>query len=309
MIDLPVSIREKTNAALKGDTVAMGTLFEWFRPRLYAHALRICGNTPLAQDAVQDTFIAAYTHLASVKNEQHFYPWLKKILVHTCFRLKRRENSVSLSPRETSHQELLYDSINKHFENLSNQQSLYNALKFLSEELRSCVLLRYFSSMSNYEDIAMVLDIPVGTVRSRLAAARQKLTTLFFKVEDSGDEALKESNQWSDFYKQKWLHMYDDLQTRNELFEHHHPDIFVRFTSGKWSNGRSLLEYEINEDLHFGTRFLVNEVASSGNISVIEGPNHNFAESPDRCAPSTVMVVFRENGVIQTIHIFDAPRS
>ena len=79
MLALPPTIEEKTNAALQGDVSAFGSIFQWYNPRLYAHALRICGNTPLAQDAVQETFISAFIHRTSLRNPALFYPWLKLI--------------------------------------------------------------------------------------------------------------------------------------------------------------------------------------------------------------------------------------
>ncbi len=308
MFSIPQSIRSKTEAALHGDSVAMGTVFEWFRPRLYAHAVRICGNTPLAQDVVQDTFISAYTHLNSLRNSEMFYPWLKRILVNHCFRFLRKEKKETFLTEAAGNNLLLENSMVENFEKSSNLQSLYHAMGFLSAELRSCVMLRYFSNANSYEEISMVLDIPVGTVRSRLSAAREKLTSLFTESADAGDRAMVEANRWNEFYFQSWQNIYNNLDLRSEYYDHHHPAINVRFTSGKWSTGRTLLEHEINNDLTFGSRFMVNEVTSSGNISVIEGPNINGDIAPYRCAPNTVMIVFREADVIHTVHIFDAPR-
>src|SRR5688572_11827990 len=153
MIEIPATIREKTSAALHGDASAMGVLFEWYRPRLYAHAMRICGNMPLAEDAVQDTFIAAFTHLSSLRNEHFFSPWLKKILINHCYNLLRKEQSVELTDRHLRNDSLLHQSIDEHFENISNRQRMYEALRFLSEELMSCVMLRYFSKFNSYEEI------------------------------------------------------------------------------------------------------------------------------------------------------------
>src|SRR6187399_3404293 len=94
MFQPPTSIEAHTKAAINGDSVALGVVFQFYRPRLQAHALRICGNTPLAQDAVQDTFISSFTHLKSLRDANLFYPWLKKILVHRCYQLLKKERSV-----------------------------------------------------------------------------------------------------------------------------------------------------------------------------------------------------------------------
>ena len=228
MFDIPFSISEHTQAAIKGDAGAMGIVFQYYRPRLLAHALRICGNTPLAQDAVQDTFISAFTHLSSLREASFFYPWLKKILVNNCYQLLRKERFTEFTDNHLTNDTLLQCSINEHFENISNQQQLYEALRYLSDELRSCLMLRYFSSIKSYEDIAAILGIPIGTVRSRLAAAREKLAALFILKQDAADDALREAKQWSGYYFNQWNNLHVDLNIRNEFIHHLHPLLRIR---------------------------------------------------------------------------------
>ena len=308
MFEIPASIQEKTRAAVEGDVSAMGVLFEWYRPRLYAHALRICGNNPLAKDAVQDTFISAFTHLNVLRDASFFYPWLKKILVNNCYRLLRKESTVEFTDSHLKHGNFIHHELDERFENISNVQRMYDALRFLSEELRSCILLRYFSSIKSYEEIATVLGIPVGTVRSRLAAAREKLSLYFFRNDDAGDAAIKEAQQWSDFYTERWNKVYDDSGVRNEFFSHLIPALNIRFTSGRFGTGRSILEEEINNDLVYGSRFMACEIVSSGNLTVMEGPNFNHPDYPDRCAPQTSLILFRKGDKVEMAHIFDSRR-
>ncbi len=178
----------------------------------------------------------------------------------------------------------------------------------LSDELSSCLILRYFSHFNKYDEIALLLGVPIGTVRSRLAAAREKLSKLYHQTDDAGDRALNQSNKWSSYYQHVWTHIYDDHLSRNEFFNHLNPMLNVRFTSGKSGNGRGIFEKEINDDLTFGSRFNVKQIASCGNISVVEGINSNNIEYPDRCSPSSVFVVFRQSEKISDFHIFDSSR-
>ncbi len=309
MVEIPVYIRLRIEAAWNGDASAMGSVFEWFRPRLYAHALHICRNPALAQDAVQDTFIAAFTHLSSLRDVELFYPWLKRILVNNCYLLLRKERSTELTDQHLALDLLLHRPVDEHFENLSNAQRLYESMRFLSDELRSCVLLRYFSSFKSYENISCILNIPVGTVRSRLSAAREKLSMLFNRNQDAGDEAWREARHWSGFYRHQWNNLHSDPETRNVFFNHFHPSLSIYFTSGKMGKGRRIIENEINNDLLYGSLVAVSEVVSSGNISIIEVDNINHPEYPDRCAPSTAIVLFRKDQQVEVAHIFDSPRS
>ena len=308
MFEAPATIQIHTRAALSGDSAALGIVFQYYRPRLQAHALRICGNTPLAQDAVQDTFISALTHLSSLRDVNLFYPWLKRILINRCYQLLKKEKSVGLEENMERNDFLVRQSIEEKFEKAANLQQLYKVLMFLSDELKACIMLRYFSEFNSYEDIAIILDIPIGTVRSRLAAARKKLELQFTTVADADDKALVEAKQWSDFYFNHWNNIYDDLKIRDAFFNHLHPSLNIRFTSGKQDVGRNLLESELSNDLVYGSRASVIQVTSSGNISVIECNNTNHPDYPDRCAPSTTLVLFRQNNIVKTAHISDAPR-
>jgi RNA polymerase sigma-70 factor (ECF subfamily) len=273
-----------------------------------SHAYRICGNTPAAQDAVQDTFISAYTHIDSLKNHALLYPWLKKILVNNCYQQLRRDRSVELSDVVMNKEIFTESSIQMQLEKMTDQWRMFDSLRELSEELRICILLRYFTELNSYDAIALVLGIPIGTVRSRLSAAREKLINNFNKNPDSTDAALKEGASWSGYYLDLYRKFYDDMNARKELFDHHHKDLNLRFTSGKTAKGRKLVEKEIDDDLFFGSRFQVREVISSGNISVVEGMNVNHIRYPDRCAPMTTMVLFRKDEQINTLHIFDSER-
>jgi RNA polymerase sigma-70 factor (ECF subfamily) len=308
-LDIPDVIQQKTNAALNGNICDMGVVFEFFRPRLYALALRICANSSTAQDAVQDTFIAAFTHLHTLRNDSSFYPWLKHILINCTYQLLRKKKFEHFNEPTLMKEQMIFHSAHSALEKTSYQQQLYTSLQELSEELRSCVLLRYFSNYNSYEEIATILCIPVGTVRSRLSAARQKLSQVYKKFNDAGDHILKNAKEWSSYYYRIWTNLYDDAYIRNELFDHLHPRVNIRFTSGKTGKGRQIVEKEINEDLVLGTRFNVQEVITCGNISVVEGPNINTPEYPDRCAPSSVYVLFRNPvKVVETIHVYDAPK-
>ena len=308
MVSVPSTILEKTQAALQGDSNAFGTLFQWYGPRLLAHAVRICGNTPLAKDAVQETFISAFIHHSSLRDASSFYPWLKKILTNHCLHILRKEKSIALGAGIEKKDAVILQSIEEGFERSANKQQMFEAMNNLSEELRSCVLLRYFSNYSTYEEIAQVLAIPVGTVRSRLAAAREKLLDCYNRSVDASDDAIKEAAQWSNYYYRLCNKLYNDWENRKEFIEHFDPLLNIRFTSGKTVQGRNLFEKEIVEDLDHGTFFKVSIITSSGNISVIEGHPLHSPEFPDRCPPSAVLIMFRENDKVDTLHLVNSPK-
>jgi RNA polymerase sigma-70 factor (ECF subfamily) len=309
MISYPPDMVEKADAAIHGNGAAAGYLFEWFRAPLFAHALRVCGNTPLAQDVLQEAFITAYTKLSSLRDGASFYPWLRSILLRKCYRIINKETSHSSADLTSLNDVAIRDEVDGRLEQSATRFQLYEVLQQLSEELRSCVMLRYFSELNSYEDIALVLNIPVGTVRSRLAAAREKMKLLYKQNEDAYGAAWNAAHEWSSKYAYWWGGMYDDVNARKQLLGHMHTEMIVRFTSGKISYaGHDAAVEEVEGDLRYGTFFRLREVHSCGDISIIEGPNINTPEHPNRCAPSTVFVAFRQNGFVTRLHVFDAPR-
>jgi RNA polymerase sigma-70 factor (ECF subfamily) len=234
---------------------------------------------------------------------------MKKILLNNCYHALRKERSLKIGHNAFPDDILIEESIEQQIDRSAGNRQIYGSLSSLSAELRSCVLLRYFSRFDSYEEIALILGIPVGTVRSRLAAAREKLCALYSHYNDETDKAFIEAKQWSDYYRQIWESFYEDPETRNEFFSSLNPALHVRFTSGKTATGKYLIEEEFNNDFIYGSRFNVQEVHSCGNISIIEGVNSNSPEYPDRCAPSSVIVLFRENGnMVNACNIFDSHR-
>lgn len=301
-------IAQRVQAAKNGDVESMAFLFKFYHPQLYTHALRIVGN-PVAKDVVQDTFLTACIQMASLREISAFYPWLKRILFNNCYQVLRKERA-SINYLSSVHKDLVVEeTIQKQFDISASNQQLYDALSSLSIELRSCVLLRYFSHFETYDEIAKIMGIPIGTVRSRLSAAREKLYAVFSYYDDTSDKVLTEAKSWSAFYLHVWSDFYNDPLSRNAFLTHLNKDLQLRYTSGESGVGRIVLEKEFNNDLLYGSQFNLKNVSSCGNISVLEGYNTNSVEYPDRCAPSTVVVLFRsENKKVFACNVFDSPR-
>ena len=297
------------NEAVKGNAGALTLLFQWYQPRLYTNALRIAGNTPFAKDAVQDTFFSAFTQISSLRDPLMFYPWLRKILLNHCFQLLRKEKSMLKCHKNFPNKTYIEESIEQRLENSTVSYPLYEALSHLSGELRSCVLLKYFSCFESYKEIALILGIPIGTVRSRLAAAREKLSVHFSHMEDKGGQPFAEAAQWSAYYFKIWETAYDGPLSSNEFIKHLHPNLKVFCANHNSVATKQLIVSEFENDFLYGSRFYARNVSSCGNISVIEGININSIEYPDRCAPSTVFVLFRNNNLmVDTCNIYDSPR-
>lgn len=141
--------------------------------RLYGLCLRLCGNVPDAEDLYQDTWLKAVQHLDRYDPAQPFEPWITKICVNTYRNaLRRLARSPLLRFHTTEEQDTLLCSIPAPQQ--PDYTPLHEAIDALPEKLRLTVILFYFRDM-DIAATAAVLNIPPGTVKSRLNQARNRL--------------------------------------------------------------------------------------------------------------------------------------
>jgi RNA polymerase sigma-70 factor (ECF subfamily) len=165
-------------AAMGGDSAAFGDLVRRYQDRLYTAVVHIVGCRAEAEDVVQDAFVHAFTKLRTFKQNSQFYTWLYRIAFNVSIsrrRRKRIEVSVEENRELTGGEPLdTASSPSEPLEQAERKERLQLALSRLTEEHRSIIILRHMEEFS-YEDIAAVLAIEVGTVRSRLHRARAAL--------------------------------------------------------------------------------------------------------------------------------------
>ena len=150
-----------------------------YQKRLYLTVISIVRNNETAEDIVQESFIIAYEKLHSLRNKDLFYPWIKKIAINRAL-LIFGQNKQLTTYSDTYTEENI--NTNRANDNIPENHVLKKEvdkyiIKFidsLPDRLRIVLILREFDNLS-YEDISDLMDIPVGTVRSRLHNARQHL--------------------------------------------------------------------------------------------------------------------------------------
>lgn len=141
--------------------------------RLYGLCLSLCKNPFDADDLYQDTWLKAVKYISKYDPEKEFEPWLAKICVNTYRNaLRRKLKSPFLSFSNTEEKDLLLQSIPAPAG--KDYAPLYEAVEHLPDKLRLAVVLFYFRDM-DIASTAMVLNVPAGTVKSRLNKARRRL--------------------------------------------------------------------------------------------------------------------------------------
>lgn len=298
-------MQEFVEAAQAGDISAWNVLYRHHEPWLYATALRVCGNSPPAKDSVQDTFIQAYLKLKQLKNPATFAGWLKIILLRNCYRYSQKkylnDNAASIEPEN-----FCEDEINEQLEFYAQKIKVYDTLSFLSETLQSILLLRYFSAWQSYEQIAQILCIPIGTVRSRLNQAKQKMQEYWASCHWDNEKYFKESQEWNHFYNLQFGTVHSSLNSREILIQHLDKNLQLVFTSGKTVYGRQFIENEIEDDLRHGSSFDNVHVTSIGNLSIVEVCNLNSSEYPNRCPDSGIFVLYRNKNKVSRLNFHNS---
>lgn len=158
---------EAIQKCLKGGIDAYRHLVEAYQNQAVAHALAILGNREDALDAVQEAFIDAYRSLERFDTARRFYPWFYVVLRNRCFKMTARR----LETQSINENEILAPCSGLTVE---ERFVLEKAMLSLKKEDRELIMLKYLDGLS-YEELAEHLQIPRGTVMSRLFYARKQL--------------------------------------------------------------------------------------------------------------------------------------
>ena len=163
---------------LQGRPASFGVLVRKYQDRLFNSVVHAMGNVEDARDVVQEALVQAFLRLETFQHSSAFYTWLYRIAFNVAASHRRRKHvMVSVEQvREASGQEPV-DTGPPPEERLEREercQQVRQAIAVLSEEHRAVLVLRDMEGFG-YEEIAEILALPVGTVRSRLHRARMQL--------------------------------------------------------------------------------------------------------------------------------------
>ena len=155
--------------ARRGDRDAFSRLVEDRLERLFRTATAILGNEADARDAVQDAFVSAWQHLPKLRDSARFDAWLNQVVRNQCRDLLRRQRR-SREIQMTEFDPVTPDSTAP----IADMAALNAAFGRLNVDQRLILVLHHLHGI-RVEDLASQLDVPVGTAKWRLHAARQAL--------------------------------------------------------------------------------------------------------------------------------------
>lgn len=176
----------------RGDVAAFEELISQYEKKVYNLAYRLTGNYDDASDVAQEAFLRAFGRIREFRGDSSFATWLFRIVSNACLdelRKRRRQRVTSLdepvSTEEGDMQRQVADSGDGPEQSLERQEirrAVQESINSLDEEFRMVVILRDIQGHS-YEEIAMILDLSLGTVKSRLNRARHALKEKLISME------------------------------------------------------------------------------------------------------------------------------
>jgi RNA polymerase sigma-70 factor, ECF subfamily len=167
-----------------GNEGAYTQLVERYKERLFNFIYRFLYDIDKAEDILQDTFIKLYTHKHSYREIAKFSTWLYTIagnLAKTELRKLKRRKTYSVSDLSRYDQEFIIKSpdgsAEVDAEAITVEKKIQYALNQLPKDFKTIIILRDIQELS-YEDISRIVDVPIGTVKSRINRGRLKLQKL-----------------------------------------------------------------------------------------------------------------------------------
>jgi RNA polymerase sigma-70 factor, ECF subfamily len=162
---------------LAGHSEAFGQLVEKYQDRLFNSVFHVIGNREDARDVVQEAFVQAFLKLEAFRGASAFYTWLYRIAFNTAATCRRHWHAVRAAEMAGAARERPGDDGQGPLERMEQSErcrQVRAAIARLGDEHRGVLVLREIEGCS-YEQIAEILEVPIGTVRSRLSRAREQL--------------------------------------------------------------------------------------------------------------------------------------
>lgn len=168
--------------AKQGDKSSFGILVSKYQRKLFRLILRLVHNQTEAEDVVQETFIKAYRALHQFRGDAAFYTWLYRIGINTARNFLDNQGRKVPTATDMTAEQVESFGVGENLRDINTPESVlaskqiaqtvHLAIDELPDDLRSALLLREVEGLS-YDEIAMAMACPVGTVRSRIFRARE----------------------------------------------------------------------------------------------------------------------------------------
>lgn len=273
---------------------------------MYAVALAMLGHCQDAEDAVQEAALIALRRIGDVRDPDAVGPWLRMVVRNVCRAQLRKMSAV---PMAEPAQALAADRLGgppdpaEVLDRHALRNWVWSALENLSPGQQLVTMLRYFTDVTSYEDIAAVCGTPVGTVRSRLNQARTKLVDALLH---STDRAHDDAAALAELHRRLAVHTLE-TEYRGDLTDRWSPHADVIWPTGK-RTGIDYLPIAFANDVSDGVRHELRNVVAGRKVVIWEAALLSPPEDPYHCPPAAVWVHFMDRGRVSRLRLHHARR-
>lgn len=167
---------EDLELAIQGNKEAFERLINSIKIQLYKTGMSILKDDDDVCDAIQETLISIYKNINTIQNKENFKTWSIRILMNKCYDIIRQNRKIiDINEKVEKNQDLYYEIY-------INESGLERVLNKIDEDLKIVVVLYYYDDIP-VSQISEILNIPEGTVKSRLSRARNKIYEILKKEE------------------------------------------------------------------------------------------------------------------------------
>lgn len=297
-------------SAQAGDVSALGLLFTRHRSAMHAVAVALLGHGPDAEDAVQEAALLALRRVGSIRDPSTVGPWLRAVTRNVCRSQLRRTSAVPMAePAEiaTANRSAGPPDPAEVIDRHALRDWVWTALDGLSPGLRLVTMLRYFTDVTSYEDIAALCGTPVGTVRSRLHQARGKLADA---LAESADRTHEDAGALSSLHRARAEETLESA--RRGVLLSSLPDWWSPHTEVTWPTGRhtsvDYLGTAFDRDLSDGVRHELTNVVAGREVVIWEVSLLNPPEDPFHCPAGVVWTHFLDGGRTSRLRLYHPRR-
>jgi RNA polymerase sigma-70 factor (ECF subfamily) len=269
---------------------------------MLATALARLGDLHRADDVVQDACLAALRHIGALRDPDAVAGWLGAIVRTACLR-------AGGTPAAELPDELPAPGTpEERIERLELAEWVWAALHALPEPQRAAAMLRWFGRWSSYEEIAAILGVPVGTVRSRLHHARRALAASLLDTAARADTTARAltAAQTRDFGAA--MADIDAGRGYDAFAAAFAEDVEIALSGGEVHHGRTVLRDVLEGDLLAGVGFRLDRLLASPTLTIIEATLVSPRDDPTRCPPATCQVHWRPDGLTTRARLWFSER-
>ena len=183
-------VNKRIKQVLKGDQNAFSDIVNLYQNRLYQVCYRMLGNKHEAEDIAQEAFVRAYTNLHTFDQKRKFSTWLYRIATNLCIdRIRKKKPDYYLDAEVAGTDCLdMYSQIaaddqlpEEQLEQMELQDRIQYEISRLPDKYRSAIVLKYMEELS-LQEISEILDLPLGTVKTRIHRGREALRKQLHKL-------------------------------------------------------------------------------------------------------------------------------